>query len=72
MNGRPYHPQSNGSVDSFNKIDRMYLLVQRIIKGRVWFRWDSQIFFCNMITQKMLSKTKHTPLDLISAANNGN
>ena len=34
INGRPYHPQSQESIEAFITIYRMHLLVQRIIKNK--------------------------------------
>ena len=52
-------------------IYRMHSLVQRIIKKTSLISMRQSAIFCNTITQKKIT-TRHTPLDIISAANNEN
>ena len=72
IHGRPYHPQSQGSVEAFNKyIQNALISAKDHQKGE--FDIDEAVSdFLQYYNSKKHSTTRHTPLDIISAANNEN
>ena len=71
IHGRPYNPQSQGSVEAFNKYIQNALISAEDHQKDEFDLDEAVSDFCNTITKKN-STTRHTPLDIISAANNEN
>ena len=72
IQGRPYHPQSQGSVEAFNKYIQNAFISSKDRQKEVFDLSEAVSYVCNIITKKKHSTTKHTLLEIISSANNEN
>ena len=72
IHGRPYHPQSQGSVEAFNKYIQNALINAKDRQKDEFDLDETPSDFLQYLTKKKHSTTRHTPLDIILAANNEN
>ena len=65
INGRPYHPQSQGSVMTFNKyIQNALISAKDHQKDEEFDLVKAVSHFLQYLNSKKLSITRHTPLDI--------